>query len=149
MNKELVDFIRFNETFYTTFSDSIDLLSEKVIKRAEADLAEFKARQIAANESPVPTCGDWVMLNNSTFERITVHTERSVQIGGTENGSYYLLGNGGCLYSGLCGNSIPINSLSRSDMFRDGLCWLFSGGYSGPGLMVSKKMPFRVWFQKH
>ena len=87
--------------------------SISAVKEAEENYRLFKERQKAINQRVKPSAGDWVKRLNGEYSRITVYSEYSshIQLGGTENGSYYCSKSGSCSYSGGCGESIPLKSI--------------------------------------
>lgn len=116
------------------------------IKRAETDLRLFDERQKAIDNLDVIACGDWVIRKDGTMERITINiTDYSVQVGGGENGSFYISKSGHCSYSGSCGDSIPYEKLIKTNEKKAGSCWIFSSDYSDAGRGIYKKLLFKVW----
>lgn len=121
-------------------------LQERAEKQAALDLKLFEERQQAIYKRSSPKTGDYVLMPSGDVSRITVDNwPDSVQIGGTWGGSYYINSNGGCSYSGSCGDSIRRDKLVDTGELKSGQCWLFSGEWSGAGRGVSLPLQFRVW----
>jgi hypothetical protein len=119
--------------------------SEYAKEEATKDLVLFELRQNEINKRKDICCGDWVLLKNGKKERITVLSTNVIQVGGNQNGSFYIFKSGNCSYSGSCGELIDKTKLKKTGDFLPGLCWIFSGDLTGGGRGVYNILNFKVW----
>ena len=123
--------------------------TEYALKAAQKDFELFQERQQKIFERQTIAQGDWVLLPNGEYSRVTVDSwPDSIQIGGHFGSSVYINSNGTGSYSGGCGDSIDKKNIEPTDEYKDGLCWLFHEGYSGAHRGVSHVLKFKVWRAK-
>lgn len=120
--------------------------TQYAISKAEKDLKLFEERQEAIYKRTKISDGDWVLLKNGEYSRVTVSQwEDSIQIGGYFGSSVYINSNGSGSYSGGCGDSIDKSKLVHVGEHKEASCWLFHEGYSGAGRGVYATLKFKVW----
>jgi hypothetical protein len=120
--------------------------TEHDIKKALADLEIFKQRQEAINKRNVISEGDWVILKDGTYDRVTVAwpTSGRIQVGGSSAG-LFINQNGHGSYSGGCGRGINTENIENTNEVKEGRCWIFSGNSSGAGRGVDSTLLFKVY----
>lgn len=119
--------------------------SNEAIKLATIDLELFTERQEQIYKRTKISCGDWILLKDGTYSRVTVLYDKQIQIGGNYNGSYHIFKNGVCSYSGSCGNIMEKKQLKKTTRLKDAECWIFSQDWVGAHRGVYNILKFKVW----
>jgi hypothetical protein len=113
------------------------------------DIQFFVESQIAIYSRTEISQGDWVLLKDGTYSRVTVNCwDDSIQVGGCYGNAVYINGNGFASYSGTCGDVIERKDIEPSDFYKAGKCWIFSNRNSGAHRGVTNILNFKVWIQK-
>lgn len=123
--------------------------SQRAISEAEQDLKIFNEIQQAIYNRDSISDGDWVLLKNGEYSRVTVTAwQDSIQVGGTYGGSVHMGKSGKGSYSGSCGDLIDRANLEATTEYREAMAWIFSKGWAGAGRGVYSPLQFKVWREK-
>ena len=96
-----------------------------------------------------PVCGDYVIFAGDVVRRIShIWSVKGKidEIQTSASGSFYLLDNGRCDFSGGLSSAVDYKHFTLTEEEpRLGECWLFDQGIMGAGRGVYRQLPFKVW----
>jgi len=95
---------------------------------------------------PGPRVGDWV-YNPSTenYSRIVHDYGSDIQIGGSQDSSYFLYNSGWEEFSGTCLTVYPKTRLVDDNRTKAAFVWIFHEGSAGAGRRVDMEIQERVY----
>lgn len=138
MTKE--ELLRDNEFVYSKYPDR--LLDTYIQK----DIGIIREIQEAVYQRSKIAEGDYIRMPDGSYERVTVaYLVNNIQIGAHEGSRVYISKSGKGQYSGGCGDSIPLEKISPTNEYKDGLAWHWHTGEVKAHNSIEFKIKWKVW----
>jgi hypothetical protein len=115
--------------------DNDNLKNEALLKK------KMQVRQLLEG----PLVGDFILLSDGTFDRLTHDWGDTIQTGGHQRGSFFLHDSGEMTYSGGLNPSIPKSALRPTGQTRVGRTWFFDEDWAGADRGVYFSVECNVW----
>ncbi len=115
------------------------------VKETNLEILSNRVKEYNSIPTDKPRVGDYILVGDNFYTRITHEFSDKVQTGGTRGGSYYLGNNGYISYSGGLDSGIDISCLEYTEETRLGCIWFFSDDYHTAHNGVTFEIDFRVY----